>query len=104
QKDAGKGRSDPMSGNVNDSVQRKKNSADQRGQTEALICSLLQRQNSSDDKRRPNNGKCNRRPPQLGPQPEPIAFRMQSAGIAHRGCAKNGEDGVEIPKADSAPG
>ena len=62
-------------------MKTKYNDADQSSETEPLIGSFPQRQDPANQKRRADDNQRDRGPAQLGPQPEPIAFRMQRARV-----------------------
>src|SRR6266550_4933429 len=77
---------------------------DERGETIPLVGSHSQWENSTNKHRNTNDRERQRWPPEFGPKPKPVAFRMQGSRAAERSVAKNCKDRFQISKTDAAPG
>src|SRR4051794_1669380 len=95
QKNSGVSRAHAMSGNVDQTVQSENERANHGSEAEALVGSLLQGQNVTQQENDPNHGQHDRRPSHLRPEPEPVALRMQSARRVQRFVTEQGENGIK---------
>src|SRR5258708_29449351 len=93
-----------MPGNIDKSVNGKKQNSDQCSQPIALIGPFAQWKEPPNQQRESNNRERDGRPTHLAPKPEPVAFRMQRARVGDRRVPKNCEHWIEVAKTDSAPG
>src|SRR5256714_12303748 len=104
QNHSGKRCADPMTRNSDEPVQTEKDGGDKGGQPITLIGAFAQWINFSNQKNESDDDENDGDPTQLGPKPEPVAFRMNRAPVAIRSGAENGKDVFKIAKTDSAPG
>src|SRR5437763_3930881 len=85
-------------------MQGKEDRGDKCPKPIALISSFLERENLSNDKNKSDDNQDNCYPPQLGPEPKPIAFRMNCTLFVKGGGAERREDRIKISEAYSNPG
>src|SRR6266481_1531781 len=103
QKYCRKRRTHLVPGNIDNSIDRKQERSDKRGETIALVGSRSQWENSTGKQFDTGDDKQHGWPPDFSPKPKPIAFRMQGSRVAEGSVTKNCKDRFEISKTDSTP-
>src|SRR2546430_10895286 len=103
QKHSGKRCADPMTRNIDEPVQTEKDGGDKGGQPITLIGAFAQWINFSNQKNESDDDENDGDPTQLGPKPEPVAFRVNRAPVAIRSGAKRSEEHTSELQSQSNP-
>src|SRR4051794_8061893 len=104
QKYCRKRRTHLMPGNIDNSIDRKQERSDKRGETITLVGSRSQWESSTNKQRNTDDDKDQGWPAELSPKPKPVAFGMKGSRAAERSVTKNCKDRFEISKTNPAPG
>ena len=92
-----------MPGNIDNSIDCKKEDCYERGETITLVGSRSQWESSTNKQRDTADDKHHAWPPEFSPKPKPVAFRMQGWCAAEGSVTKNCKDRFEISKTNPAP-